>query len=413
MASVKVVFSFSAIATVLFFTSLSFPSILASTALMTNNIKVGNSPVGIGLNSNTNIAYVTNFGSEYVSVINGTTDRVISNITTGIGAWGVDVNSRTNMIYVSNIVSNSVFVINGSTNKVIAKIDVGNQPYQVAVNPITDKVYVSTWNYPNGGFFVINGSTNKVIAKDTNLNGSSYGIAINTNTNKIYVNNFNTEKGAPNTVSIIDGNTDKVMGTVVVGYGRANASSFPNALRVVPIAVNIPQNTIYAVFRKSVMFENESAPEIISVINGTTNRIIANKTITATALYGDSNRNLIYAASPAGSTQAYDNNTSTKFVSTLVIINSTSNQEIQRIVFSNTTSEIYGIAINPRDDTIYASNSGPDDNSISKITDRLTSSITTVPEFFSTSLSGYVIALSLTPVVFLSSIFKFLKRKML
>nr|WP_308161960.1 hypothetical protein [Bacillus sp. ISL-75] len=63
--------------------------------------------------------YVSNAGSNDVSVINGVTNTVITTIAVGTIPLGVGVNTSTNLIYVANTVSNDVSVISGATNTVI------------------------------------------------------------------------------------------------------------------------------------------------------------------------------------------------------------------------------------------------------------------------------------------------------
>ncbi|WP_308161413.1 hypothetical protein [Bacillus sp. ISL-46] len=51
--------------------------------------------------------------------MNGVTNTVITTIAVGTIPLGVGVNTSTNLIYVANTVSNDVSVISGATNTVI------------------------------------------------------------------------------------------------------------------------------------------------------------------------------------------------------------------------------------------------------------------------------------------------------
>src|SRR5450755_4681626 len=73
----------------------------------------------------------------------------------------VAVNSKTNVIYTVST-NNFVSVINGNTNKAIAAVGVGNAPGHLVVNPNSNRVYVS--NYMDNTVSVIDGKTNKLIA---------------------------------------------------------------------------------------------------------------------------------------------------------------------------------------------------------------------------------------------------------
>ena len=86
--------------------------------------------------------------------------EVIAEIPVGVEPVGVAVNTTTNMIYVTNYQDNSVSVIDGVTNTVIDTIAVGNAPYGIAVNPNTNRIYVAL----REAYYlsVIDGSTNTI-----------------------------------------------------------------------------------------------------------------------------------------------------------------------------------------------------------------------------------------------------------
>src|ERR1700741_1853056 len=80
------------------------------------------------------LAYIANYGSNTVSVINTVTDTVISTIPVGSGPYGVAISPDGSTVYVTNAVGNSVSVINTTSNIVIATIAVGSTPQLVAVS---------------------------------------------------------------------------------------------------------------------------------------------------------------------------------------------------------------------------------------------------------------------------------------
>ncbi len=113
----------------------------------------------VAVNSGTNKIYVANADSNNVTVIDGATNATTTvtdpNVRDPI-ALGVD--SVTNMIYVTNSTNpGSVTVINGATNAVTTVIDPkANGPGAVAVNPTTNKIYVE--NLLSNNTTVIDGS---------------------------------------------------------------------------------------------------------------------------------------------------------------------------------------------------------------------------------------------------------------
>jgi YVTN family beta-propeller protein len=80
-------------------------------------------------------AYITNLGSNSVSVIDTATNTVTVTIPVGVGPYGVAVSQDGSKLYVTNETSDTVSVIDTATNTVIATIPVGTTPRGVAVPP--------------------------------------------------------------------------------------------------------------------------------------------------------------------------------------------------------------------------------------------------------------------------------------
>ena len=79
-----------------------------------SNISVGSKPnsIAFGLGN----IYVTNSGSDNVSVIDGKTNKVVATIPSGYLPNGVASDETYSKIYVTNSGSNKVSVINGINN---------------------------------------------------------------------------------------------------------------------------------------------------------------------------------------------------------------------------------------------------------------------------------------------------------
>jgi YVTN family beta-propeller protein len=96
---------------------------------------------------------------------------------------------------------------------VVATIPVGIDPEEVAVNPATNTIYVT--NMDSGTVSVIRGQTKKVVATipvGTSSFPEPRGVAVNPATDTIYVANQND-----GTVSVISGRTNTVVATIPVG----------------------------------------------------------------------------------------------------------------------------------------------------------------------------------------------------
>ena len=67
---------------------------------------------------------------------------VIATIPVGTHPYAVALNTVTNKAYIANYTSNSVTVIDGTTLST-ATVPVGSNPEALAVNPVTNKIYVA------------------------------------------------------------------------------------------------------------------------------------------------------------------------------------------------------------------------------------------------------------------------------
>ena len=89
-------------------------------------------------------AYITNAGSNTVSVIDIAINKVTSIVNVGDLPCGVAVNPNGKKVYVTNAGSNNVSIIDTTKNKVIYTLDVESEPFGVAINPAGTKLYVTS-----------------------------------------------------------------------------------------------------------------------------------------------------------------------------------------------------------------------------------------------------------------------------
>jgi YVTN family beta-propeller protein len=88
-------------------------------------------------------AYVTNGGSNSVTVLDVVNVRQDRTIPVGAGPTGVAVNPRRNEVYVVNTGSNSVSVIDAEKNRVVAQIAVHRRPSSISVSQDGTRGYVA------------------------------------------------------------------------------------------------------------------------------------------------------------------------------------------------------------------------------------------------------------------------------
>ena len=95
---------------------------------MVANIAVGVDPEVVTFTPDGTRAYVANFGSNIVSIINTATNTVVGTIAVGTGPTGVVITPDGTVAYVTNTADNTVSVINIATNAVVATLPVGLNP---------------------------------------------------------------------------------------------------------------------------------------------------------------------------------------------------------------------------------------------------------------------------------------------
>jgi trimeric autotransporter adhesin len=215
------------------------------------NIPVGTGPQGIAINSSTNRAYVANSTANTVSVIDIVNNVVVATINVGgTGPWNVAVNPTTNRAYVTNSLSNSVSVIDTLNNQVVTTITVGTNPKGIAISPGTNRLYVT--NYNANTISVIDTARNAVV--DTIAAGAGpVDVAVNATAGRLFVANNSSQ-----VLSVIDTNSDSLVTEVAVGTGAQ------------VVAVSPSTNRAYV----SVANANN-----LSVIDTTTNKVVTTVTV--------------------------------------------------------------------------------------------------------------------------------------
>jgi YVTN family beta-propeller protein len=264
---------------------------LAFADTVSSTIPVGSGDGTFGINTATNKIYLTNFGNNSITVIDGSTNTVANSIAVE-RAVATDVNPNTNKIYslslttagngqISVIDGNTnqivgtmgiqadvggfiavdssrnlvyvltecrclhpiglLYMINGTTDSIAKSITVGIRGWALGVNQMTDKIYTSDGDF----VYVIDGATFAITNQIST--GGYIGIGINPNTNMIYVaNSFG------NTTDIIDGASNSIVNKIKVGI-------HPEGVRV-----NQVTNKIYVA---------NAGDNTVSVIDGSTNSV--------------------------------------------------------------------------------------------------------------------------------------------
>ena len=209
-------------------------------------------------------------------------------------------------------------VINTLTDKEVALIPVGDGPQGVAVDAATNRVYVV--NVRDQTVSVIDGNANRVIDTITGFDYRPRLIAINPITNMIYVGNHGN--GAGTTLAVINGSLTASFRTYLWGMDPTVLQWTPSPTGFTP--ANDTSNTV-------------------SVVNGSTNTVIA------TVPVGLLPRNI---AVNIVTNLIYVSNSGSNTVS---VIDGVTNELIRTIPVGDTPR---GLSVNPLSNQVYLANLG-------------------------------------------------------
>jgi YVTN family beta-propeller protein len=242
-------------------------------------IRADSNPVAIDINKITNKAYVANYTSNSVTIIDLISEQT-SSIDVGSRPLDIAVNSSTNKIYTVNSNSNDMTVIDG-INKTTTTIPCGYHPKSIAINTVTNKVYVT--NSMSNTLTVVNGVNNSTTNISTGIN--PYAVAVNTELNIIYVANYDS-----NDVTVIDGNNNAIINNI-------SLATNPSAISIDTISKNV-----YII---------SNIDKVLNIINSTDNSVETIKLSYSpiALLNNESNGKLYIAYSDSGNISIIDSST--------------------------------------------------------------------------------------------------------
>jgi YVTN family beta-propeller protein len=125
-------------------------------------VAVGSGPLGVAIDQRTDSVYVSNGGTNTVSVIDGATcnatqtagcGQTPATVTVGNGPYSIDVDQRTGAVYVDNLGDSTMSLIDGDTcngqdpggcSQPAPAVPVEQFPFGLAVDQFTDAVYVTS-----------------------------------------------------------------------------------------------------------------------------------------------------------------------------------------------------------------------------------------------------------------------------
>ncbi|MGA3022934.1 MAG: YncE family protein [Thermoplasmata archaeon] len=202
-------------------------------SVATQSIPVGAGPTGVAYDSANDQLFVTNGGSDNVTVIQGDTDAIVGSIPVGSDPTGPAYDPRNGDVYVANMMSANVSVLNGTTDKVVETVPVEPYPLGVTYDSSNDDLYVeqagtAPTTYQSGNLTIINGTTNVVtgsILIGVGLDGGGPdGVAYDGANGNLYVSaNYLSPMIVMQSSDVVEvnGSTNTVVSTTQVGDSAA------------------------------------------------------------------------------------------------------------------------------------------------------------------------------------------------
>ena len=170
-----------------------------------DNISVGTSPKDAAFDNLNGYVYVTNYGSNSVSIINGTTNTVIKNISVGTSPRGAAFDNLNGYVYVMNAYSNTISVLGYIQKYSITFTEINlpsNTKWAVSINGFvfTSTTFNISFAEPNGTYTYTITSNNKQYTTSQSIgsitiNGSAKFVSI-TFRNAFYSNIYPTIRSA-------------------------------------------------------------------------------------------------------------------------------------------------------------------------------------------------------------------------
>jgi YVTN family beta-propeller protein len=252
------------------------------------SIPVGAGPTGAAVDATSGWIYVTNQGSDNVTVINGTS--VVASIPVGSFPWEAAFDAANGYVYVANRDSNNLSVIHGTA--VVGTVNVSSGPGGIwgqaglTVDPVNGYVYVADWNWGPANVSVVNGTTLVAEVSVGQGMGGPGAVVADPITGFVYVANT-----YDSTVSIINGTS--IVSTVSV-------TCYP-----VTGAFDLFNGFVYVI--SPCWDQYQDTPGVIAIFNGTSIASRDSVGVSPTTAVSDPLRGTVYIANTNSNTISFEN----------------------------------------------------------------------------------------------------------
>lgn len=161
---------------------------------------------GILIDSTDSYAYVTNFQSDDVKVLDLKTKEIVNTLKNIPKVRAISLDEKNNLLYGASSSNNSINVVDSATGDLLHQIPVGQEPYGCVL--LLDKNLILTGDKGSNQVSVIDLTTNKVIRTINGLKAPRQAITVSQTDNQAYVLNEDLS------VSIIDYQKGIILDTI-------------------------------------------------------------------------------------------------------------------------------------------------------------------------------------------------------
>jgi len=200
-----------------------------ATGAVKANIPTGaeTGPFTVAIAPNGGTVYTANYDSGTVSAISTQTKSLVgAPIPVGENPLGIAIAPNGLRAYVSNVDGKSISVLDLQTGQPVAlPIPVPGRTQGIAITPDGSRVFAT--DFDNGTVLVLDPATNQLVGGPIKVEDGPYGLAITPDGKKVYVANNDSES-----VSVIDVATLQIVGAPIkVGQDPSGVAITPDGTR--------------------------------------------------------------------------------------------------------------------------------------------------------------------------------------
>ena len=183
------------------------PAVLDTVVL--GNLLLGAEPYRVAVSEISDVAYVTNRSSDYVTIIDVPGDSAIGTISVGGKPAGIAVHRTNDRVYIASEVTNLLTVVDGATHGVVGTVALGETPAGVAIDEDVGLVFVAL---PGSNRIAVIDAVGLTPTDTVTVGSNPHWLAFVRGNHRLYVSN--TGDG---TVTVIDTHGPNVTATISVG----------------------------------------------------------------------------------------------------------------------------------------------------------------------------------------------------